>query len=344
MFQTYDSVELLGMIESLENDPITLFRDRYFGTEQTFESEEVHFDVVDKSRRLAPFVSPLVKGKVVEKEGFSTKYFRPAYVKPKTPINPTDALKRIAGESLTGSLSLAQRRDAHVVKALQTHIEMLDMREEVMASEILRTGKVTIAGEGFPTQVIDFGRHAHLTVTLTNNNRWNVNHADATPLADLRAWALLVRQKSNVVVSDVILEPNAFAALLDRISAAEKALLFDSLRGSQSRVELGPRLAQKVRYEGRLGEFDFWTYSDTYTDAAGAEQQVMPTGSVVLTGAAVEGVRAYGAILDVDAMVATRVWPKMWKEEDPSRLWVMTQSAPLLTPLRPNASFGAKVF
>ena len=337
----YSPTELLGMVNSLENAPITFLRDRYFGTEQTFATEAVNFDVVDKSRRLAPFVSPLVKGKVMEKEGYATKYFRPAYVKPKTPINPTDAIKRMAGEAIGGSLSPAERRDAHVVSALAMHLEAIDMREEVMASEILRTGKCTIAGEGFGTVVLDFGRHADLTKTLTGTAKWD--NAAAVPLTNLGTWAGLVRTHSNAVVSDVVCEPTAFAAMLARLSDADKQILFNSLRGSGSTVELGPRLAEKVRYEGQIGQFRFWTYSDTYSDDNGASADVMPAGTVILASSALEGVRAYGAILDVDSLQETRSFPKMWVEQDPSRLWVMTQSAPVLAPLRPNASFAAKV-
>ena len=38
--------------------------DRYFGTVQTETSEEIHFDVLDGKRRIAPFVSPLVEGQI----------------------------------------------------------------------------------------------------------------------------------------------------------------------------------------------------------------------------------------------------------------------------------------
>lgn len=342
--EVYDSVTLLGVVESLDNPPITFLRDRYFPGEQLFDTPVVGFDVMDKARRIAPFVSPLVKGKVVERRGFNTKFFRPAYIKPKNVINPWDALPRTAGEPLTGNLSLEERHAVHVRAALAEHVEMLDMREEVMASEILRTGKLTIEGEGFGVVVMDFGRDPTHTVTLTGNDRWSVTHADSDPIGDINTWALRVRTNSKgAVVRDIVMEPTAFSAFLARLSDAQREQFFNSLRGSGSTVELGPRLAEKVRFEGIIGQYNIWTYSDTYLDEDGNEQQVMPAGQVLMVSTAVEGVRAYGAILDVNMMRAARIWPKQWQEQDPSQEFVMSQSAPLLAPLRPNASLAAKV-
>lgn len=340
-----DTTKLLsiqqGVIESLENSPITFLRDQFFGQTEEFETQEVHFDVLDKKRRIAPFVSPLVPGKVVEKRGHETKYFRPAYVKPKTPIDPSELQKRLPGEPLMGSLSPEQRRDGHVAMILRDHVEMLNMREEVMASEILRTGKLTIEGEGFGQVVMDFGRHADLTVNLTSTARWGESAAD--PVADLTLWGRKIRQHSNAVARVAVMEDEAFDRLLVSLTAEQKTELFDSRRASESRVELGPRLAEKLRYEGRLGQVDIWTYTDTYSDEDGNELDVMPANTVIMCSTALEGVSAYGAILDARQLRARRIWPKVWEEQDPSREWVMSQSAPVLVPLRVNACLGATV-
>src|SRR5690606_16677466 len=135
---------------------ITFIRDRYFRFEQISDAELILFDVVDKKRRLAPYVSPLVRGKVVESRGYSTRAFRPAYVKPKSEINPNGQFRRLAGEAITAPLSPAQRRDVHIRESLMEHEEMCDMREEVMCVEALRLGQITVSGDGFPTTVVSF--------------------------------------------------------------------------------------------------------------------------------------------------------------------------------------------
>jgi hypothetical protein len=57
-----------------------------------------------------------------------------------------------------------------------------------------------------------------------------------------------------------------------------------------------------------------------------------------------DGVRCFGAIMDIQAnMQANDMFPKQWDENDPSVSYTMTQSAPLMVPLRPNTTFKMKV-
>lgn len=335
---------LLGVVESLENRPLTFFRDRFFGTEIRSDREEIMFDVIDKKRRLAPFVSPLVKGKLMEKRGFNTRVFKPAYVKPKGVIVPSDAIKRQPGERIAGELTMAQRRDIHIRTHLAEQDEAISMREEVMCAEALRLGQVTVAGDGYPTQVISFGRDAALREVLSGVNLFS--DASAKPLKYIQAKAVLVRKKSGgAVVRDVVCGVDAYQAILDRLTDAEKTVLLNSQnRGQTTSVQLGPRTAEKIVFQGTIGQFNFWTYSDTYQDEDGVEVEVFPANEILLVGSEVEGHRCYGAIHDPRAgLQPLPRFPKNWIEEDPAQELVMTQSAPLMVPLRPNATFSAVV-
>ncbi|MGE0456416.1 MAG: major capsid protein [Vicinamibacterales bacterium] len=338
----YTTDQLLGVLQSLANPPITFFRDRWFTQETQSTDESIHFDVIDKKRRLAPYVSPLVQGKVMQHRGFSTKVFQPAYVKPKHILNPNEMLKRRAGEPFGGSLTPEQRRDAALVNALEEQDQAIEMLEEVQCSEALRTGKITVAGDGYGTVSIDFGRHADLTVALTGGDRWG--QTGVKPLANIETWAGMVRDKSDgAIVRDVVLGTTAWALLKASLTEQERKDLFDSLRGSRSSIELGPRLAEKVQFQGQIGEYSFWTYKDTYQNASGTDVEIMPVKEVVLLSSSVEGIRAYGAIRDVREMRAVRRFPKNWEEQDPSVEYLMTQSSFLMVPLRPNATLGATV-
>lgn len=341
---TYATNVLLGVLQSLENGPITFFRDRFFTTEVRSDREEILFDVVDKKRRIAPFVSPLVRGKIMESRGYSTRVFKPAYVKPKAVVKPTDAIKRLPGEQIGGNLSMDQRRNIHIRNHLVDQEEAITMREEVMCAEALRLGQVTVTGEGFGTVVINFGRDAALREVLSGTNLWS--DATAKPLKYIQDKALLVRKKSGgAIVRDVVCGTAAYQALVDRLTDGEKEVLFSSqMRGQTANVQLGPRTAEKVVYQGTVGQFNFWTYSDTYQDEEGVDVEVMPAEEIILVGSDVEGHRCYGAILDARAgLQPLPRFPKNWIEEDPSQELVMTQSAPLMVPLRPNATFSARV-
>jgi hypothetical protein len=336
--QIYSTGALVRVVNSLDV-PAPFLLDRYFRLRQQSTDQRIYFDKKDGKRRLAPFVSPLVEGKVMESRGYKTDSFEAPYLKPKSDIDPNKQFRRRAGEAIGGSLSPAERRDLAVAQALEEHLEAIQERENVMAAEVLRTGKLTIEGEGYGLVVLDFGRDPALTVTLAGADKWTDGGGD--PVGDIEAWAALIQAKSGAVVTDVVLEPSAWAHA--RQNAAVQKIL-DTRRGSTSTAETGPLAATKARFVGTLGSFDIWTYQDRYVDDAGADKLIMPIGSVIMAGPDLEGTLGYAAIRDPRAGFAPLSrFPKMWIDEDPAMEWLMTQSAPLTVPYRVDASLSATV-
>ena len=335
----YTTGVLVRVVQNLKTPPSFLL-DRFFQEEQTETGEEIHFDVDDSKPRITPFVHPTVAGKVVENEGYATKTFRPAYAKDKRRFQPDAPLKRSIGEQIGGTLDPQQRRNISLRRAMENQLEMLTRRLEVMASEALREGQVTVSGEGYDTVVVDFGRATALSVTISDaNDRWDNEASD--PPGDIEAWADLIMNESGGVATDVVMAPNVSQAF--RQHAAVKELL-DTRRGSESTLELGPQLARKARFLGFLGEFRCWSYNDKYIDDAGQTQDLMPAGTVILGSPQIEGVRAFGSIQDeAFNYQALAFAPKSWLEEDPAVRWLLMQSAPLVVPYRVNASLRATV-
>ena len=66
------------MIEAVEQmkRPTSFFRDTFFPTYRTFVTEQVDVDIVKARRRVAPFVKPGLPGKVVNRDGYSTKFYK----------------------------------------------------------------------------------------------------------------------------------------------------------------------------------------------------------------------------------------------------------------------------
>lgn len=336
---------LVGVVQDLKTPPSHFLDTEFRGTIED-PSEEIHFDVDDSKPRITPFVSPLIAGKVVNDRGFTTKTFKPAYAKDKRRWNPNRPLKRVIGEKLGGSLSPEQRMALLVGQTLEDQLAMLTRREEVMAAEALRLGQVTVSGEGFATVVVNFGRHANLRVTLAGNDRWSVTHADSNPLEDIENWAVEYQTRSGAVPQRVTFAPDAWKAFKARVMQRDewKGLLDYRRASTDATMDLAPGNGAKARYLGTMGQIEFWVYDDIYLDDAGAEQHLMPSGEVVMTGDALDGNRCYAAIQDEAAgYAATRYHVKSWLEQDPAVRWMLLQSAPLVVPFRPNASLGAQV-
>ncbi len=318
--------------------PTPFILNSFFTAVQTETSEEIHFDVENGRRRLAPFVAPIVAGKVVQSKGFVTKTFKPAYVKDKRVFDSSRPFKRVIGERIGGELSPAQRLQALLAADLQDQLEMLARRQEVMAVEALRTGKVTVKGDQYPTVVVDFGRHTDLTVALTGGNRWGETGVD--PLADVQQWSMGVTQHSGAAGNTLIMDVKAWQ-LFSAAPSVQK--LLDRFRGADKLN--ATVIGEGGRYMGNIGDFDIWVYAGWYEDPESGElTPYLPDNTVLITSPDLEGTRAYGAIRDEKAgLQAMPYFSKSWTEEDPAVRYLLLQSAPLPVPYRVNASMSAKV-
>lgn len=323
--------------------PASHLLDTYFPQVQEETTEEIHFDLDNGKPRITPYVSPLKEGKVIDDQGYSTKTFKPAYVKDKRVLRPNQPLKRQSGEQIGGNLTPMQRREMQLTKSMADQLQMLTRREEVQASEALRTGQITVEGEGYPTVVVDFQRDAALTITLSGATAWGA--AGVKPVDMLEDWAALIQEKSGAVSTRVTMDPKAWK--LFKADADVKATL-DYRRGTTSTINVDPiafgQGRQKARYKGSLGEFDFWVYQDRYVDEDGVTRLMLPDNTVILGGPDIEGTRAYGVIEDEKAGYrAIRYYVKSWLEDDPAIRYLLLQGAPLMVPYRVNASLCATV-
>ncbi|NCC41459.1 MAG: major capsid protein [Gammaproteobacteria bacterium] len=334
---SYDTATLLRVVAGLPRfDP--LFLNRFFPGVALFDTDTVNFDKlgIDQATKLAPFVSPLVAGQVRTDQGGELRSFRPAYLKPKHVVDPQRMLVRRPGEALGGAMTPAMRRDAVIADNLRLQRDQIMRRLEWMAAAALRTGKVIVAGEDYPTTEVDFRRTSALTKTISvANDKWSATTSN--PPDAIEEWDTELEAPST----DIIMNRVAWKHF--RKHAAVQALL-DTRRGSESTIETAPGNGEVVQYKGMLGAKAVWVYTGTYTDDTGTTKEYLESGEIILASAALEGIRAFGAILDPAAgYQALEMFPKNWISEDPAAEFVMTQSAPLPIPKRPNASMCVKV-
>jgi hypothetical protein len=347
------STASINRVVSYARAPSSFLLDKFFPMLQTEpDSEEIHFDIDKSKPRLAPLVHPTRAGKVVENEGFETQSFKPAYVKDKRRLSNTDPLRRMAGEQIGGTMTPMERRAQALATSIRNQLDGLGRRETLMAAEALRTGKVTVSGEGYPTRVVDFKREATLTKALTLAARWG--EAGVRPIRNLETWAGEITTHGGVSASDIVMDPLA-AQLLRDDPDYEKMLNRDATRWKENLrdgpVTVGVGSAAST-WLGKLGQIDLCMYQESYVDDDGNSQNMLPDYSVIMGASGpmgngvggLEGTRCYGAILDEEAEFrAERYFGKSWLEKDPSVRWLLMQSAPLVVPYRPNGSLYSKV-
>jgi hypothetical protein len=337
-FDVFSTGILTGVVQSLLGTPQFLL-DRYFGTIQAEASEQIMFDVVQGKRRVAPFVSPLVEGQIVQTQGWVTNTFTPAYIKDKRVFDMNRPLKRSVGEAIGGALSPAERLRALIAFDMQDQLDMLRRRLEVMCGEVLATGKSTITGDKYPTKVVDFQRSASHTINASP--LWST--AGVKILDNLQDWGQIVLEDTGIFPNDVLMTPDVWKVFRNDPTVLQTLNIFRNYNTPPTMAPSAMMVEGGVPM-GEVGGFNIFVYSGWYVDpSTGTEVPILPLGTVIMTSPALQGVQAYGAIRDDDFLQAGPYFVKSWVQQDPSVRFVMLQSAPIMVPYRPNASLMAKV-
>lgn len=345
-----DTMTLIEVVPSLLK-PSNFLLDRFFGSIAMSQTEKVAIDVEIGKRRMAPLCSPLVAGKLVEGRRMQTNEIVPAYIKDLRTPDLRKATRRAIGERIGGGdMTAAERAMANMTYEMEDQIDMVDRRLEWMAASALSSGTVTLVGEGFETTVVDFQRDAALTVTLAGSAVWgDASHIDAQgndtkPDQDLEDWATLVLQKSGAVVTDLVFTPLSWK-LFKNSKNVKGAIFFPSLSPSGNEINPGTQVKTGAVYKGRWGQFDLWLYNDWFVDPVdNIEKPMFVDGTLILSGQEMNGVQAFGVVLDEDVgFPAIPYAPKTWVEKNPGVRHLLMQSAPIVVPTRANASMRVKV-
>lgn len=345
----FDTNSLVQVIPNLKQSQNWLL-DRFFPNVIEADTEEVSIDIEIGKRRMSPFVSPLVEGKLVESRRYQTNTFKPAYIKDRRAPDLRKPVRRALGERIGGNLSGEEREKANLAFEMADQIDMLNRRLEWMAASALQTGTVTISGEGFETVVVDFGRDAALTVPLSGGNVWsaaNIGSADApgtvSPTDDITDWIALILQKSGATVTDAVFSLSAWN-LFKFDFRLKGAIYYPLLSGEGNVIDPGSRVERGAQYMGRWGQLNLWIYNEWFVDDSNVEQPMLADNTVILTGPELMGTRVFGMIMDPEFNYGAMAYaPKSWTIKDPAQRFLMMQSAPIIIPSRANAALCATV-
>jgi hypothetical protein len=346
MIDLFSTRTMLVAIELLK--PVRRFLlDNFFPRGQAFNTESVDIDIYKGGRKMAPFVHPNHEGKVIQRKGFATRSYKPPYIKPFMVTTAADMLKRQMGETIYGATKTPMERAAEqVAQDLSTLDEMIIRREEWMAARSLQDGKLRVIGDGID-DTVDFLMSSDNKISLTGNAKWS-DAANSKPLDDLQSWKSILN-KAGYNGSDVVMSSVAwkyFFAANQVSGSSGKKSPFD-----MSRILLGeinPRdMVGGVQYKGRLTEIgvDIYTYEEWFEDEFDNNtlKPIVDDGRVLMLSRGVRSDILYGAIQDLEANGAVPRFPTSWIEKNPSRRYVMLQSAPLTVPHDIDSTVSAMV-
>lgn len=354
MINIYQTQTMVTALEIIPPKPVFL-KERYFPTcdEDIFITEDVLIDYKDEfQRKLAPCVVPRKGGIPVGREGYRTKRMTPPYVAPERILTIDVLNKRQFGETLFSQKKPAEREAAILRKDLVELSEMIDMREEYMASETIFENGYTLrqyadeyGGDKYEEYDIHFYDEEENPAVYTPSASWDSNNDQF--YQDL---CLIVRQlkRRGLPVSDLLMGKNVALELMKNDYLLK---LFDNRRVQIGKLEpkelpKGATSYGEVVVDGTA--LELISYTLQYVDEKGKTQDLVPPDSIAVT-APESGRMLYGSVTQIEetdrkyhTYTARRVPHVVTNVKDSIRT-LTEKSRPLAVPKVKNSTISAKV-
>ena len=345
----YEPRTMMGVIRKLP--PVhTFFRSTFFSREKTFVTKSVDMDYKKGARKLAPFVSREIGGKVVPNTGYTTETYTPPFIAPDRVTTIDDILDRQPGESLYSGRTPAQRAVIQMSEDFTDLREMILRREEWMCAQAMLTGKIVVLGEGVK-DTIDFRFTNLIDISKDAKRKWKGGTVQ-NKYADLKAWHEKVQKEGftncNVCImaSDVVTE-----FLMDE--QIQKLL---DVKNYALAVIKPTQKENNVTYIGTIHELglDLYQYNEWYVDdwtdpANPVELPMVPAGTLMMASTHAKYSMYYGAISILNQRtekwetVAGKYVPDTFIKKRPDRRFLSLQSAPVPVPHEVDSWITVKV-
>jgi len=354
-YELWQTHTLLGVMRDVKVEE--WYFGQYFTNGMTFEDEYVDLEKLPiLSRKLAPFVRPLGRGRSVYSDSQRTMRFKPAYIIVEEDISPLDGLSFVAGidrSMLAGTKPLGVMQRRALLKAAKTAaaLKSVERRWEWMRARAIIDGKITVTYDSGESVLVDFQRAAGHTEVLTSGNRFGdsgvsiLDYIQATidTMNNAEFGGMPTRITMGGNVASIVRKDAEILQHLDK-NIVGGSVVVD--RGVVSGVANGGQVYKfgELTVGGASGQrIELWVNNATYTDNSGNQQRYLATNQMLFTGTpeSIMGYECFGRIIDQDAnFAALPIFPKNFTTGDDVKVeHVSLKSAPLMVPINPNATF-----
>jgi hypothetical protein len=340
------------LLEAFDVGPIahTFLRDTFFAARDYPPTSLVEFDFRRGRRRMAPFVAPLVGGKVMERMGYETRFFRAPRIAPVRNLRTADLEARLPGETIYQGRQAADRAADLLAEDAIYLDEAITRREEWMCRNVLVNGGLTVTADNGYTDYITYLEYATpgqpnvgpsppANVSTVNNHyipgtAWDQTNSD--PLTDLENARLQVIKLSGISPNVCLMSQDTRTVFLNNPK------VYNILHNR--RIEYG--LIQPIIQDeavvriGNIPGLEIYTYAEYFEDDYGNLFPMIPGGLCLLLSTNHQNKIVYGAFTQLEDARAQRFVtyqtariPFVYGDEQNGHLFYRLTSCPLPMPL-----------
>jgi hypothetical protein len=329
--------ETKTLLAPFEQGPLvsTFLRDTFFTGRDYPPTNLIEFDFRRGRRKMAPFVAPLIGGKLMERQGFETRFFRAPRIAPVRALRTPDLEARMIGENIYSARSPADRAAELLAEDAIFCDEAITRREEWMCRNVLVNGALTVTADTGYQMLVDYTQSS---AGAANNHyipavKWD--QAASDPLADLEAARLATIKDSGVAPDVVLMGVNAASVFMRNANVAK---LLDSLRYQIASVQPIITSDSVVRI-GRVPGMEIYEYAEYFEDDAGTIFPMLPDNFCMLLSTKVPNKIVYGAFTQLEDAKAQKFVsyqeariPFVYGDEEGGSLFYRLTSLPLPMP------------
>ncbi len=317
--------------------PQCLITALFFADSKPSKNKFIEIRVNKRGKKIAPYVSPRVGGKVIRREGKALSIFEPPLMKPKY-VTESDA---ILDEQSTFFADGLEPEDRALIQLDEDEKElklMVERQKEMQVASLVTTGKFIAKGEGIEAEY-DYSMSSDNIEIFVGSKQWSDD--TSKPLDDLENWKDEIYKKTGQVADTVVMGTTAFSAFKNNPSV-EKLFDKNHVFAVQNKpVELVDAEGNKIEGAGygiyiEYLDLHVYRYNATFTDEDENSVDVYPTNKITMGVSNAGGHFAYGAIADRKELgtelFVGEIFVKSYWTDDPADEFLLAQSKGLGVP------------
>ena len=301
-------------------------------------TEDVEIDTRKGGQIVAPFVAPNVGGINMGRKGYQTHSYTTPLIAPQKAVSKELLKIKLLGESVESRQTPEERADAIMQKDAADMDDAITRREELMAAQLLTTGKIEVKGyvddkmRDYVDESVDYGFGQN--TILTGDAKWNGSGSEKYD--DLSRICEQVMM-AGYNPSSLLLGVGSYKLLLSD-AAFLKKLDTSNLALASIAPNLSLHSGNGVKAIGRINDLgvDLYAYYAWYLGDDGKLHPYVPDNKVLALPDGV-GEFLYGAVTQVEedkqfhTYEGTRI-PKEWTDVSSDTKMVRLSSRPLAHP------------
>lgn len=284
---------------------------------------------------MAPFVAPLIGGKLMERQGFETRFFRAPRIAPVRALRIPELENRQIGENIYSGRSPADRAAELLAEDSVFCDEAISRREEWMCRNVLVNGKLTVTADTGYQLVVDY---TESSAGAANNHdmpavKWD--QAASDPLQDLETARLNTIKASGIAPNVALFGVNAASVFIRNANVAK---LLDNTRYALANISPIIESNAVVRF-GRVPGLELYEYAEYFEDDAGTIFPMLPDNFVMILSTETPNKIVYGSFTQLEDAKAQRFVtytqariPFIYGDEEGGSLFYRLTSLPLPMP------------